>query len=330
MYFQHADLTSGYYAPLEISLYLADPRICLQSNKETAVGVNYSIKAPRLCIDELVLTPQYVAAFEGALVQRSSSNGVQMSFDTYSVFSNTIDFSTTCSTTFWLRQPVRYLRGMYWGAVYADYLSNVTGHADYGGNYNGVGDAFCFSRGVMHRTKDLLEGGAAIEKNPLFKSAGKGIRGWQVTVGSKSYRKIDATASPDFDGPGAAISTPGMDGADPAVVAAQNNYLEDDVMFYKAIGRYGEPGVGTDEFRPEVKKYKSAQTGLDFDNCPDNSVLSCETTLANNDVRLELFVAKGTNESAGLTKQNYRVYTIFHYQGAMSLFPGNECRLLIV
>ena len=55
--FNMQTLTSGYYAPLEISMYLADPRICLKSNFETAVGVNYSIKAPRLCIDELVLTP---------------------------------------------------------------------------------------------------------------------------------------------------------------------------------------------------------------------------------------------------------------------------------
>ena len=106
-------LVSGYYAPLEISLYLADPRNVLQSCHRTLFGSDYSIKDPRLCIRELVLSPSYVSAFEGALVERSSSNGVQMSFDTYSVFSNIINCSSTGAQTFWLRQPVRYLRGVY-------------------------------------------------------------------------------------------------------------------------------------------------------------------------------------------------------------------------
>ena len=108
-------IISGYYAPLEISIYLDDAAVCMEPGTHTlnAIPTQYKIHQPRLCIDELVLTPSYLSAFESALVERSSSNGVQMSFDTYSVFSNTINCSSTGAQTFWLRQPVRYLRGVY-------------------------------------------------------------------------------------------------------------------------------------------------------------------------------------------------------------------------
>ena len=145
-------------------------------------------------------------------------------------------------------------------------------------------------------------------------------------MGAKTYREIK---------PNSRVST--FDGAagcatDESIVGKViNKYEEDDIMFFKAIGRYGEPGVGTDEFRPEMRMYKMTQTGIDFDNSPDSEVLSCETTLSSNDVRLELTsVAPKYASAICTTTNNFRIYTIFHFQGAMSLFPGNECRLLVV
>ena len=73
----------------------------------------------RMCIDGLMVTPQYTQAFEAALVERSASNGVQMSFDMYQVFENPIK-AAGGAITFWLMQPVRYLRGVYCGSVYAE------------------------------------------------------------------------------------------------------------------------------------------------------------------------------------------------------------------
>ena len=108
-------LVSGYYAPLEISIFIDQSGVCMRAGEAITANVatQYKITNPRLCIDEIVVTPQYTAAFEAALVERSSSNGVQMSFDTYSVFTNPIGGGGAGSSTFWLRQPVRYLRGVY-------------------------------------------------------------------------------------------------------------------------------------------------------------------------------------------------------------------------
>ena len=68
----------------------------------------------------------------------------------------------------------------------------------------------------------------------IFQSAGPGLKDWQIAVISKNYRRI----------------TSGTDGAnwDSNAVRAFKTYPEDDVMFYNAIGRYGEPGMGTNEF----------------------------------------------------------------------------------
>ena len=312
-------LISGYYAPLEISIFMDDARVCLQTNdsKKETVGKKYEIKNPRLCIDEIVVTPQYTAAFDAALVERSSSNGVQMSFDTYSVFTNPVGKLKTGTQTFWLRQPVQYLRGFYWGAVNSDDIVNKSNVANCGGCFNGRDDAFDFVRGAIARPTGKTDGGGTADAL-LFQGGSCGMISWQVSVGSKNYREIKPHTGilDKWD-----VSTDG---------SLNQNYEEDDVIFFKVICRYGEPGVGTDEYRPEMRKFKIAQTGIDFDNSPDSEVLSCETTLANNDVRLAITMAPAKGEITEMGDTQYRCYSVFHFQGAMSLFPGNECRLLVV
>lgn len=104
-------LISGYYAPLEISIFIDDVRVCIETfNPVDPAGDDYEIINPCLCIDEIICMSPYVAAFEGALIACSSTNDVHMSFDTYSVFTNQIDSTQVGVTTFLLRQPVRYLR----------------------------------------------------------------------------------------------------------------------------------------------------------------------------------------------------------------------------
>lgn len=79
-----------------------------------------------------------------------------------------------------------------------------------------------------------------------------------------------------------------------------------------------------------MRKYRLIQTDIDFDDSSDSEMLSCETTMNSNDVRLQLDTAASTTTAHGNQTQNYRIYTIFHFQEAMLLFPGNECCLLVV
>ena len=94
---------------------------------------------------------------------------------------------------------------------------------------------------------------------------------------------------------------------------------DDDVIFYKATERYVKPGMCTDKFIPKIHIYRIAQTGLDFDNSPDYEVLSCETMLTNNDVRLQLTITTSNTTSitvnTALTSSSFIVYTVFHLQG---------------
>ena len=54
------------------------------------VRTSYKITNHKLCIDEIIITPQYTAAFDTALIERSSSNNMQMSFNTYNMFTNSV------------------------------------------------------------------------------------------------------------------------------------------------------------------------------------------------------------------------------------------------
>ena len=108
-------LLSGYYAPLKISIFLNNMKVFLETISKVLghVGSVYTIMKLCLCKDEIMCMSAYVAAFDDALVKRSSSNNVHMSFDTYPVFTNPVAGAVTEYNVFWLRQPVKYLRCVY-------------------------------------------------------------------------------------------------------------------------------------------------------------------------------------------------------------------------
>ena len=110
-------LLSGYYSPLEIELYLQDPSVsCELIDGSSADKANdIEISNPRLCMEQIVMSPEYVSAFESALLSNSNAQGIQIPFSTYYTYSTD---QQNDDTTFWVRKPVRYLRSIYWGATY--------------------------------------------------------------------------------------------------------------------------------------------------------------------------------------------------------------------
>lgn len=295
-------LLSGYYMPLEIDLFLEDPKVCGQLSSSITDNArpvtSYGVTNPRLCIDQIILSPEYVSAFEAQMIAASGGPGIQIPFQSYYTFDT---LESPGDTTFWVRKPVRYLRSVMWGAVeqQARAISveakeateedpEVIGVPGNGGTEEGFEDSFRFGR------VNLVRAGLGA----LAAVGTYGINSWQVSVGSKNYREIAGTDA----------------------TVQNNNFEESDCMFYKCVKSYNDSTVGNDEFKPSLRKCHMAQTGLDLDFSPDLSVLASESTLNGNDVRLRL---KGT---AGANK--FKIYVFMKYQCSLALYPGNEVRLL--
>ena len=161
-------LLSGYYSPLEIDLYLQAPETCGVAYVDAAADnalANYVVQRPRLCIEQVVMSPEYVSAFEAALLANSSAQGIQIPFTTYYTYET--DLNGT-DVTFWVRKPVRYLKGVYWAA-----LQN-------GQKVLANSDSYRFKR---QRSND--------ENTAVNAVSADQIQQWQVSIGTKSYRQID-------------------------------------------------------------------------------------------------------------------------------------------
>ena len=78
------------------------------------------------------MSPEYVSAFESALLANSSAQGIQIPFTTYYTYQQNI--SGKADTTFYVRKPVRYLKGVYWGAIQREF------------DINGPNDNYRFAR----------------------------------------------------------------------------------------------------------------------------------------------------------------------------------------
>lgn len=140
---------------------------------------------------------------------------------------------------------MKYLRGVYWGSVFSESVAPAGGYPWRGDAYDGFRDAFCFSRNVLHALAGELPGGGdrtqvRDTRTLLFKAGGFGIKSWQVSVCSKTYREIKPIR-------GHAYCDQIIDNV--AVSGTMNLYEEDDIMFYKVIDRFGEHGVGSDDYR---------------------------------------------------------------------------------
>ena len=158
---------------------------------------------------------------------------------------------------------------------------------------NTLADAYRMSRVGMTR--------AANAANAV--ASGAGIGRWQLSIGSKSYREINGDTATNLE---------------------DCNFEESECMWRKVMKSY-DGYQGNDEFKPSVRNMHIAQTGLDLDFSPDAGVLSAETTLNNNDIRLRLVGRRCTNVPADV---KFRVYVMSKYQCALSVYPGNEVRML--
>jgi len=292
-------LLSGYYSPLEIDLYLQDPQICCQAAKAqggmTALDgnfkpVDFELKNVRLCMDQIVMSPEYVSAFEAALLANSSAQGIQIPFTTYYTYRQNITGGSNEQPTFWIRRPVRYLKGVYWGA-YPKAVENV-GHQD---NYRPC-------RVERHINGNRGHSQAAPDDNRNARLAA-----WRIAIGTKNYRQIDDATGLENIG-----------------TNEKFHCNESQVMFAKAVGHYNDYATETDELNAAQKVLNNACQGIDLEFSPDNDVLASETTLNSNDVRLEI---KSGNIAAQAT--GYDIYTYLQYQASIALFPGNETRLLV-
>jgi len=162
-------LLSGYYSPLEIELYIQDPNIScelLSGASDGARASNIVIQNPRLCMEQIVMSPEYVSAFESALLSNSNAQGIQIPFSTYYTYST--DIKAT-DQTFWVRKPVRYLRSIYW--------ANTETAPTNQNNYR-----FFINRPA---NSGIAENGSADR-----------VTEWDVAIGTKKYRSIrerDAT-----------------------------------------------------------------------------------------------------------------------------------------
>ncbi len=301
-------LLSGYYSPLEIDLYLQDPRICcnkrgyssLADYKTTTVQTayddvavfaqDYTINRPRLCIDQIVMSPEYVSAFEAALLSNSSAQGIQIPFTTYYSYKTSTKGGAQADgeMTYWVRKPVRYLKGIYWGAIQTD-------------KENALFDSYRFQR-ISTSNNSVNQGvlGAAAADNTNYSH----IPSYQISIGTKTYREIT-----DF--------TPGQ---------AENQTArcyESDVHFAKAVGHYNDYSTEDASLNPFQRVLNNQTQGIDLEFSPDNDVLSSETTLNSNDVRFKIkYNINGTGPAFG-------IYSFLQYQASVALFPGNETRLLV-
>ncbi len=302
-------LLSGYYSPLEIDLYLQDPRIAVQAGSSRSatdsVCDNYTIEEPRLCIDQIVMSPEYVSAFEAALLANSSAQGIQIPFTTYYTYVQRIKGDAT----YWIRKPVRYLKAIYWGAIQSDAVSQYDSYAfcratsDKTGTHRGQSKL-----NVTTGSASTFQAGAT---NQEFAGA---INKWKVSIGTKSYREID-------DNPGNLKATGGPP-----------NCNESDVFFAKSVGHYNDYSTETAEYSAEERVKHCQNQGIDLEFAPDNDVLASETTLNSNDVRLQLTVKPSeqqSNNAAIADAAEFDVYTFLQYQASIALFPGNETRLLV-
>jgi len=299
--FNVQQLLSAYYSPLEIDLYLQDPAVCCQSTRlqggadasiDANLPMNYEISGARLCIDQIVMSPEYVSAFEAALLANSSAQGIQIPFTTYYTYRQNISATANNKPTFWIRRPVRYLKGVYWGAYPSTFEQNSA-------------DSYRPVRVYPHtdRVKSSVSSG-------LDRSNSAHIAAWRIAIGTKNYREISDV---------------------PGVTTAGSNHRykfhcnESQLMFAKAVGHQNDYATETSEFNATQKPLNNAVQGIDLEFSPDNDVLASETTLNSNDVRLEIT----TVNSSGIGNSTYNIYTFLQYQASIALFPGNETRLLV-
>ncbi len=294
--FNCQQLLSGYYSPLEIDLYLQDPAVCLSkanaNNDHDDYIPNYIIQKPRLCMEQIVMSPEYVSAFEAALLANSSAQGIQIPFTTYYTYQQRIKDQTT----FWVRKPVRYLKGVYWGATQAS-KSNASQYDSYG-----------FSRVTSNGASTSAGRGTAALSDGTSAHA-TCISKWRVSIGTKTYREIDDAR--------------GYDSL--TEFKAKPSCNESDVMFAKAVGHYNDYTTEDDSLAPIQRVLNNQVQGIDLEFSPDNDVLASETTLNSNDVRLELWAKQGNADDGN----QYDIWTFLQYQASIALFPGNETRLLV-
>ena len=297
-------LLSGYYSPLEIDLYLQDHNICLQGNAPTDALTNpvineFKIQNPRLCMEQIVMSPEYVAAFEAALLANSSAQGIQIPFTTYYTYKTSLKARSTAESTFWVRKPVRYLKGVYWAAY-----PRGGGDNDY--TNNPKHDAYRPARQLPDVTRAAeYEAGTGTGSSRISK--------WQVAIGTKSYREIDdQTNVRNFE------------------------CAESEIQFQKAVGHYNDYATGTDEITAQQRVLNNSVQGIDLEFSPDNDVLASETTLNSNDIRiklkqdnLDMAVPNAAQDNAQLDAFNWDVIVMCQYQASVALFPGNETRLLV-
>ena len=298
--FNLQQLLSGYYSPLEIELYLQDPSVC---GVRSSMGHNNTecdvieVINPRLCIDQIVMSPEYVSAFEAALLANSAAQGIQIPFQTYYNYSTDVQND---DVTFWVRKPVRYLRSVYFGAVANGAESDSTTSDQNSSLSDGKTDAYKFTR----FTPAVLGTNA-----PRVTDCAK-IYAWQVAIGTKSYRFIE-------DG------TNTLNVSHESTQATADTFNESDVFFAKSVGHYNDYDTESAEYNPLERRLALACQGVDLEFSPDNAVLASETTLNSNDIRIRLKI-----KSIG-TGGNFRVFVFTAYQASIALFPGNETRLLV-
>ena len=239
------------------------------------------------------MSPEYVSAFEAALLANSSAQGIQIPFTTYYTYQTSITGEASQDTTFWIRKPVRYLKAVYWGAIQEDK------------DHNGHEDSYRFSRVTTDHTGIT----AAPSLAPGTESDALVIESHQISIGTKTYREIDDAAHQKPE------------------KIHEINCNESDVFFAKAVGHYNDYSTETSELNGQQKVYANQTQGIDLEFSPDNDVLASETTLNSNDIRMRL--KSGGKGLKGSTQKNYNIYTFVQYQASVALFPGNETRLLV-
>ena len=304
-------LLSGYYSPLEIELYLQDPKLCgVRANSAygntiasgtvlaTWECTKIKITNPRLCIDQIVMSPEYVSAFEAALLANSAAQGIQIPFQTY--YNYTTDIENE-DVTFWVRKPVRYLRSVYWGGIASGGSGGV--EDDTAALSNGTSDAYNFTR--------ITPSAATGTAGPVPNANGSKIFSYQVAIGTKSYRAIE-------DG-----SSDAWTAASEVDEKTAETCNESDFMFAKAVGQYNDYDTESAEYQPFERRFTQACQGIDLEFSPDNDVLASETTLNSNDIRLRIRSKKLGNGG------KFRIFVFTAYQASIALFPGNETRLLV-